>query len=95
MWVTLDNGRGKGGDFYRINDYQKPIQGLYLTPITTDSRFLTEMLKGQEGAWGRFVLESILKTNVPKGFPLRYAPQGFFPDQLFLSDWERWRKGSK
>jgi Dolichyl-phosphate-mannose-protein mannosyltransferase len=91
VWVTLDYGLGRSSDFYRINDYQKAIKALYLTPRTTDLRFLTEMLKSPEGAWGRFVLDSVLRTNVPSGFPLKKAPPGLFPAQLFLSDQTRWK----
>lgn len=92
IWTTLDYGNTQPSDFYKVNDYQQKVSGLYLTSFTTDSRFLTEMLKGgQDGAWGRFVLESILKTNVPTGFPLKRAPSGFFPEQVFLTDRSRWR----
>ncbi len=91
VWVTLDYGASRSSDFYRINDFQKAIKALYLTPRTTDLRFLTEMLKSPEGAWGRFVLDSVLKTNVPSGFPLKKAPPGLFPSQLFLSDQTRWK----
>lgn len=90
IWTTLDYGNQTPSDYYRINDYQKPIQALYLTPLTTNSRFLADMLKSPEGAWGRFILESVLRTNVPNGYPLKKAPSGFFPDQLFLSDRVRW-----
>ena len=92
MWITLDAGGSSRSDFFAIHDYQKPIKGLYLTQITMDARFLSETLKGAEGAWGRFVLESFFLTNVPAGFPLRQAPRGLTPEQLFLSDRVRWTK---
>ena len=92
VWVTLDAGANpRKSDFFAINDFQKPIQGLYLTQLTMNAQFLSQMLKGQEWAWGRFVLESLLRTNVPTGFPLKEAPSGFLPDQLFLSDRVRWK----
>jgi hypothetical protein len=41
------------------------------------------------------LLESLLRREVPAGFPLKMSPEGFFPkvlsDQLFLTDRERWR----
>jgi hypothetical protein len=91
VWVTLDYGNKPDSDFYHISDYDKAIKGLYLTPRTTDLRFLSGMLKSSEGAWGLFVLNSVTKTNVPAGFPLRKAPPGLFPSQLFLSDQTRWK----
>jgi len=95
VWVTLDSGSDHSGDFFSINDYQKAIRGLLLTPLTIDTRFVSEMLKNPDGAWGRFVLESLLRTNVPTGFPLKNAPKGFLPDFLFLSDRIRWKNDLK
>ena len=90
VWTTLDTGDVANSDYFRISDYQKEIKGLYLTQLTIDAKFVSDILKSEEGAWGRFVLESIIKTNVPSGFPLRKAPPGLFPEQLFLSDQRRW-----
>jgi hypothetical protein len=92
VWITLDHGKKGESDFFKINDFQKPIQALYLTPMTMDSKFLTQMLKSPDGEWCRFVLDSILRTNVPTGFPLKKAPTGFFPEQVFLTDRVRWKK---
>lgn len=90
--ITMDHGKKGNSDFFKINDYQKAIQGLYLTPITMDSKFLSQMLKSPDGEWARFVLDSILRTNVPTGFPLKKSPTGLFPEQLFLTDRIRWKK---
>ncbi len=79
-------------DFFLIYDNIKPIQGLYLTPLTMDARFLSEMLKRREWGWGRFVLDGLLRTNVTPTFPLKFARAGYLPDQMFLTDRERWRK---
>jgi hypothetical protein len=92
IWVTLDAGSDHAGDFFSINDYQKPIHGLYLTALTIDTRFVSEMIKNPDAAWGRFVLESLMRTNVPTGFPLKNAPKGLLPESLFLSDRVRWKK---
>lgn len=96
MLVTLDapmdSKLSARGDYFAINDFEKPISGLYLTPITLDARFLSEMLKSRESIWGRFVLDTLLRTNVAKGFPLRHARAGLLPDQLFLTDHPRWEQ---
>jgi hypothetical protein len=91
VWATLDVGADKNDDFYRINDELKAIRGLYLTPMTTNRRYLSEMRQGREGAWANFYLDVVLMRNLPAGFPMRMAPPGLLPDQLFLSDRIRWQ----
>ncbi len=96
IWTTLDAGLEPSGDFYRLNDYMRPIQAIYLTQVTMDTKFLSDMVRGgPEGVWGRFVMDSLLRTNVPTGFPLKQAPKGFLPEQLFLSDRIRWKSPEK
>jgi len=38
-------------DFFAINDCQKPINVLYLTPQTMDSRFVTQWVRAGERSW--------------------------------------------
>lgn len=90
VWTTLDVGTNVRDDFYRINDELKAVRGLLLTPLTTNMRFLTEMRQGREGAWAKFYLDVVVLKNLPNGFPLKMAPPGPLPDQLFLSDRIRW-----
>ena len=59
--------------FFAINDYQKPINALYLTPQTMDARFLTQWIRAGEQSWGSFILESLVKKKVPDFFPLTNA----------------------
>ena len=33
----------------------------------------------------------MLRKQISPSFPLREAPEGFFPEQLFLSDYKRWK----
>lgn len=77
--------------FFAINDYLKPINGLYLTPRTTDSRFLTGWVMAGERSWANLVIDALVSRSVPPWCPLRAAPSGFLPEQLFLADWARWR----
>ncbi len=86
VWLPLDDEN----EFFKVNAL-KPIQGLFLTQVTTDKRFLSQM-KADEKGWGHFVLECSEHGEVPTGFPLRKAPQGLLPDQLFLSDKVRWQE---
>lgn len=88
LWLTLSAQT----DFFAINDYLRPIRALYLTPRTMNGRFLTDWILPREYSWGSFVLESVMRKEIPPTFPLRKSPEGLWPEQLFLTDWERWRK---
>lgn len=95
LWATLDAPSDlktvTHSDFFDIHDYQKPIQGILLTRLTTDAKWFSQMIQGQDFAWGKFMLECLLRTNVPSGFPLKYSPPGFLQEGLlFLSDRNRW-----
>ena len=90
VWLTWDISR----DFNALHQ-QKPVQGLYLTPLTMDGRFLSQMLKGEERVWGRFAVESLVKEETPTGFPLKHAFSGWLPDQLFMADRPRWQDAAK
>ena len=91
IWVTLN----AQDEFFAINDYQKPIKALYLTPKTLDARFLSDWIRAGEHSWGRFILESLSRHEVPPSFPLKKAPEGFMPEQMFLTDSERWRSPAR
>lgn len=87
LWLTAN----ADSQFYAVHDYLKPIRALYLTPETTDSRFLSQWVRPGERSWPSFVLEFMLRRQAPDNFPLKYARAGYFPEQLFLCDWERWK----
>ena len=97
VWLTLRCKRDARDpitreDFFAINDYQKTINILYLTPQTMDSRFLSQWYRAGELSWGSFILETLVKKKVPEDFPLNQMPVGWLPEQIILADWERWRK---
>jgi len=96
VWLTLNAVSEPGSpdsheDFLAINEYQKPVQALYLTQKTTDSRFVSDWVRSGEHGWGVFIMDAILKQRVPPIFPLHQVPTGYMPEQLFLSDWKRWQ----
>jgi hypothetical protein len=97
IWTTLkvQDGRGRD-DFFAINDLRKPVHAIFLTTLSLDARFHTEMLTAEEGTWERFLLDSLATTNgLPARFPLRHIPTGQYlgRGQFFLTDWLRWGKG--
>jgi hypothetical protein len=85
VWLTLD----AQDDFYAINTL-KPVQALYLTPQTMDGKFVTEWMEAPKRGWGNFLMQTLIDKRVPDKFPLTKAPAGYFPEQLFLADHERW-----
>jgi hypothetical protein len=87
VWNTLDAQT----DFFAINDYLKPVQALYFTPLMMDGKFVSDWVQTRDSSWGSFIVDATIKNNFPPGFPLHYAPTGFLPDRLFLTDRERWR----
>jgi hypothetical protein len=97
VWLTLKckpdlKDSNSHENFFTINDYQKPIKALYLTPQTMDARFLTQWVRAGEQSWGTFILDSMVKKTVPDYFPLTESQPGWLPEQLVLTDWQRWRK---
>ena len=86
VWNTLD----AQADFFAINDYLKPVQALYLTPLTMDGKFVSDWVQTRDISWGNFIVDTVIKNQCPPGFPLHFAPKGFLPDRLFLTDRQRW-----
>lgn len=103
VWLTLKASPDASDpatheDFLAINDYLKPIVALYLTPRTMDARFFTEWISAGELSWGSFILEGLVKKELPPTFPLHKMLRAWLPTgQLVLTDWDRWsaRKQSK
>jgi hypothetical protein len=94
VWTTLNvQDKRRRDDFYAINDFQKPVHGLYLTQLSTDGRFYSDMMQGQDWVWGRFAMDGLLRTNVPPDFPLQYAHRAY--GHLFLTDGPRWQGRSE
>ncbi len=96
VWLTLKASPDASDpttheDFLAINDFMKPIGALYLTPRTMDARFFSEWISAGELSWGSFILEGLVKKELPPTFPLHKMLRSWLPTgQLVLTDWERW-----
>lgn len=75
--------------FYAMNAL-KPVSALYLTPESLDSRFQSQWMRAGEGSWGDFIVNAMIKHELPDRFPLTKMPAGYWPEQLLLSDTVRW-----
>ena len=74
--------------YYEINDYRKYISGLYITTITKNRPFVSDLLDGSEKTWF-----PITMGQLPNDLPLRHGFQLNKNDQLFLTDSIRWGAG--
>jgi hypothetical protein len=97
VWLTLnavpDAARATDQEnFLSLGQDLKSVKALYLTPLTIDSRLLSECVRTRDDSWGRFVLRCLAFKDVPDNFPLHEMPAGFLPEQLFLSDSKRWQE---
>jgi hypothetical protein len=76
--------------FMDLNDYRRlnaPIVGLYLTPVSGDTRFFSDIEKGEYKEWSPFILRN-LNT---KGFPLNAVTALPIDNEcIFYSDRNRW-----
>jgi hypothetical protein len=96
VWMTLnstsspDNPTEWQESFFAINDALKPVNALYLTPRSLDAHFQSDWVRGTELSWGRFIMDTLAKGQVPTAFPLRKMPPGYLPEQLLLCDTPRW-----
>lgn len=85
VWLTSDPK-----DSFKSLAQIQPIRALYLTPLTMDGKLVSEMLDGEQFPWNKLAIEAVVNGELPDGFPLTHALTDWFPDQLFLSDRDRW-----
>ncbi len=100
VWLTLYATRdpqdpGSRENFFSINDYLKPVNAVYLTPVTLDGRFASDWLRAGENSWGNLIVKGILQRKPIPEFPLKNSPGTLWPDQLLLTDWKRWQIGEQ
>jgi hypothetical protein len=76
--------------FMDLNDYDRlhaPIVGLYLTPVSGDSQFYSDITKGEYKEWSAFILRN-LNT---RGFPLHAVTALPLDNEcIFYADRNRW-----
>ena len=92
VWLTDD----AQDEFFAINDYIKPVKGLYLTMQTMDDKLVSDCFRGGKASWGGFILAALTKNQIPTNFPLHHSPSGSAAliSGLFLTDAERWKIGA-
>lgn len=89
IWLPLSVRDSEGEDFYAVNDFERPVAALYLSPFTTEASLRQVGTAGF--IWGRFYFDALLRGNLPRGFPLLYAYEGSARyGHMFLADRKRW-----
>jgi hypothetical protein len=76
--------------FIDIHDYKYlggPVNGIYLTPVSGNRPFLSQIAKGDYAAWATF----IMRTAELNRFPLQYfTPLPIDNECVFYSNRDRW-----
>ncbi len=52
---------GSGEDFAEVNRKFQPVRGLYLTPMTLDDKFFTDVIRSDRDGWNRLILGFIIQ----------------------------------
>lgn len=85
-WLTINCNY----EFVALNDFIKPVNGLYLTLNTLDAKLLTECVQGGVDNWSNFCYKTLALNQLPEKFPLRNFPLESLGSGLFLADRQRW-----
>jgi len=76
--------------FIKFHDYKilgGPVNGLYLTPVSGNRPFLSQIAKGDYAAWATFIMRTADLTR----FPLQYfTPLPIDNECVFYSNRDRW-----
>jgi hypothetical protein len=64
------------------------VKGIYLTSLTLDDKFFSNVVRGNDNGWGHFILHVATKNEFPEDFPLR-VPKAL-GSGLFFTDQPRW-----
>ncbi len=76
--------------FVLINDYKylgAPINGLYLTPVSGNQPFLSQIAKGEYREWASFIMRTADLTRFPLQF---FTPLPIDNECVFYSNRDRW-----
>jgi hypothetical protein len=86
-WTTLNCQY----EFNALNDFLKPVNGLYLTLNTLDGKLLSECMQGPVDNWSHFAYRTLAYNQLPNNFPLTQFPQGSLLSGFFITDHARWK----
>ena len=80
--------------FIQLHDYKTlgaPINGLYLTPVSGNRPFLTQIARGEYAGWSNYILRRAEIDEYYPAFPLKFhAALPLDGESVFYSDVDRW-----
>jgi hypothetical protein len=89
MWLPLAARDPGGEDFFAVNDFERRVSAIYLSPLTSEAP-LRQVAEGTE-IWALFYFDALMRRNLPTGFPLLHAYEGSARSgHFFLADRRRW-----
>jgi hypothetical protein len=77
-------------DFIELNDYNQlkgQIVGLYLTPVTGNQPFISEVMKGEYKEWAPFIMRNVNTREFPLKAVTALPIDG---ECVYYSDRDRW-----
>ncbi|MPN48595.1 hypothetical protein SDC9_196205 [bioreactor metagenome] len=81
-------------DFFKINDTWKPIQALYLSPVTLDSKFASSFVNGSEKVWANTFTQAIFGADLrQREWPRRISLQFTEGDKKLVMPLSYWQSG--
>jgi len=86
-WTTLNCKY----EFVALNDFIKPVSGLYLSLNTLDAKLVSDCLHGNVvDNWNDFAFKTLARNQLPENFPLTKFPFETLRSSIFLCDRQRW-----
>ena len=78
-------------DFFVVHDYLRPVQAVYISPFTANSRWHSSFWDADH-AWFNFFLDVSLRQRLPDGFPLLavHGPSYVSAGHLFCAEKPWW-----
>ena len=64
--TCISLSRDTQDDFSAINDYFQPVKGVYLTSLTLDDKYFSNVLRSDHGGWNRLVQGFVLRDAVDR-----------------------------
>jgi 4-amino-4-deoxy-L-arabinose transferase-like glycosyltransferase len=81
-------------DFFKINDTWKPIQALYLSPVTLDAKFASSFVNGTEKVWANTFTQAIFGADLrQREWPRRISLQFTEGDKKLVMPLSYWQSG--
>lgn len=92
VWATLRVKDQLEEDFFAIHLEQGPIWAVYISPWWANEPFQSRFLGDSDFAWGRLYMDTLLRANLPRNFPLNHVFGNHFMESghYFITQQDTW-----